>query len=37
MQGLGGFRDVEAAPGDLGQATQLLELHMLRIHKMLTQ
>jgi hypothetical protein len=27
MQGFGGLGNVEAATGDLGEATQLLELH----------
>jgi hypothetical protein len=27
VEGFGGLRDVQVAPGDLGQATELLELH----------
>jgi hypothetical protein len=33
MEGLGGLGDVEPAAGDLDQAAELLELHMLQIHK----
>src|SRR5688500_5617183 len=28
MQGVGGLRDVESAPGDLGEVAELLELHI---------